>query len=241
MLAKMIAFDLYGGRDPRDLPAYSFREVALSIGVPASTLRAWCVGQRNFAQVLSLPDDWTEHHALSFFNLLEANVIAELRREHKVPMSRVRTALDFLTANVPVAHPLVETELLVTPNQRVYIVHDDKRIDISAGGQWPLDAVVRNLLRRVHRGPRGILTFFPRVQPPHRNVLEEDEYAPVVVDPEVCFGRPLIAGTAIPTDVVADRYLGGDSIKKIAEDYDLSKEHVEAALRFERLLEADAA
>jgi uncharacterized protein (DUF433 family)/transposase-like protein len=241
MLAKTFDVDLYAGRDPRDVPAYSFREVALSIDVPASTLRAWCVGQSNFAHVLSLPDDWTEYHALSFFNLLEANVIAELRRQHKVPMSRVRTALDFLAANVPVPHPLVEKELLVTPNQRVYIVHNDKRIDISAGGQWPLDAVVRNLLRRVHRGPRGILTFFPRVKPPARSVLAEDEYAPVVVDPEVCFGRPLIAGTAIPTDVVADRYLGGESIKKIAEDYDLSKEHVEAALRFERVLEAHAA
>jgi uncharacterized protein (DUF433 family) len=241
MLAKTFDIDLYGGRDPRDVPAYSFREVALSVDVPVSTLRAWCLGQSNFAHVLSLPDDWTDYHALSFFNLLEANVIAELRREHKVPMSRVRTALDFLAANVPVRHPLVEKELLVTPNQRVYIVHNDKRIDISAGGQWPLDAVIRNLLRRVHRGPRGILTFFPRVQPPARSVLAEDDYAPVVVDPEVCFGRPLIVGTAIPTDVIADRYLGGDSIKKIAEDYDLSKEHVEAALRFERVLEAHAA
>jgi uncharacterized protein (DUF433 family) len=40
---------------------------------------------------------------------------------------------------------------------------------------------------------------------------------------------------------VADRYLGGDSIEKMAEDYDLSEEQIEAALRFERLLEADAA
>lgn len=234
-------FDLYEGRDPRDIPAYSFREVALSIDVPISTLRAWCVGQANFARVLSLPDDWTEYHALSFFNLIEANVVAELRREHKVPMSRVRTALEFLAQNVPVLHPLVEKELLVTPNQRVYIMHEGKRIDISAGGQWPLDAVVRNLLKRVHRGPQGILTFFPRVQRPKYHPVPEDEYAPVVVDPEVCFGRPLIAGTAIPTDVVADRYHGGDSIKKMAEDYDLSEEQVEAALRFERALEVNAA
>lgn len=234
-------FDLYEGRDPRDIPAYSFREVALSIDVPVSTVRAWCVGQSNFEAVLSLPGEWTEYHALSFFNLIEANVIAELRREHKVPMSRVRTALDFLSNNVPVAHPLVETQLLVTPNQRVYIVHEGKHIDISAGGQWPLDAVVRKLLRRVHRGVQGIVSFFPRIPPPAHNALPEEEYAPVVVDPEVCFGRPLIAGTAIPTDVVADRYRGGDSIRKMAEDYDLAEEQIEAALRFERLFEADAA
>jgi uncharacterized protein (DUF433 family) len=130
---------------------------------------------------------------------------------------------------------------LVSTNQRVYIVHEGRRIDISAGGQWPLDAVVRNLLRRVHRGRHGIVMFFPRVAPPRRADMPEDEYAPIAVDPEVCFGRPVVAGTGIPTDVIADRYLGGDSVKKMAEDYDLSEEHIWAALRFERVLKADAA
>lgn len=236
-----MALDIYEGRDPRDIPAYSFREVTVGIGVPTSTLRAWCVGQPNFEHVLTLPADWSEHHALSFFNLIEANVVAELRRRHKVPMARVRTALEFLAKNVPVPHPLAETELTVTPNQRVHIIHDGRRIDISAGGQWPLDAVVRNLLRRVHRGPRGILLFFPRLAPPRGTEISEDDYAPIVVNPEVCFGRPVIAGTGIPTDVIADRYLGGDSIEKIAEDYDLSEEHIRAALRFERVREAHAA
>lgn len=233
-----MATDLYAGRDPRDVPAYSFREVALAIGVPESTVRAWCLGQSNFKSLLVLPEEWNEHHALSFFNLIELQVIAELRREHKVPMSRIRTALQFLADNVWMAHPLVESELTVTPNQRVYIVHDGRRIDISAGGQWPLDAVIRNLLRRVHRGRRGIVTYFPRVNDPK---IDSDEYFPVVVDPEVCFGRPTIAGTGIPTDVVADRFLGGDTVREMAEDYDLSEEKISAALRFERVLEADAA
>ena len=41
--------------------------------------------------------------------------------------------------------------------------------------------------------------------------------------------------------MIADRYLGGDSIEKMAEDYDLSEEHITAALRFERVLKANAA
>ncbi len=237
----MAKADLYAGRDPRDIPAYSFREVALSIGAPESTVRAWCIGQSNFKSLLSLPKEWDEYHALSFFHLIELQVIAELRREHKVPMRRVRAAFEFLAKNVPVRHPLVEKELSVTPNQQVYIVHEGRRIDISAGGQWPLDAVLRDLLRRVHRGSKGILTFFPRVEVPKGVRVPENEYAPVVVDPEICFGRPVIAGTGIPTDVIADRKLGGDSVKKMAEDYDLSEEQIAAALRFERVFEAHAA
>jgi hypothetical protein len=197
----LASFDLYEGRDPRDVPAYSFREVALSIGVAPSTVRAWCLGQSNFKSLLELPAEWDDYHALSFFNLIEMQVIAELRREHGVSMSRVRAALRFLKKNVPVSHPLVEKELSVTPNQRVYIVHDDRYIDISSGGQWPLDEVVRSLLRRVTRGRKGILSFFPRVAVPRKMKIDAEEYAPIVVDPEVCFGRPVIAGTGVPTDV----------------------------------------
>ncbi len=123
-------------------------------------------------------------------------------------------------------------ELMVTPNGRVYIVHEGRNIDISSGGQWPLDAVVRDLLRRVTRGRNGILTFFPRVSVAKHGV---DEFFPIVVDPRVCFGRPLIAGTSIPTDVIADRRRGGESMKSIAEDYDLAQEKIAAALAFERV------
>lgn len=237
----MTAADLYQGRDPRDIPAYSFREVALATGVPESTVRAWCLGQSNFMSVINPPAEWDEYHALSFFNLIEMQVIGELRREHKIPMKRVRTALEWLAKNVPVQHPLVEKDLAVTPNQRVYIVHDGRRIDISGGGQWPLDEVVRNLLTRVRRGRRGIVAFFPRVAVPKTAHILEQEYAPITVNPEICFGRPVLAGTGIPTDVIADRRRGGDSVKKMAEDYDLSEEKIIAALRFERVSETRAA
>lgn len=238
----MTAFDLYGGEDPREIPSYSFREVAISVGVPTSTLRAWCVGQSNFRPLLVQPDrPSSATQALSFFNLIEASVIAELRREHKVPMSRVRAAFEFLYQHVRVEHPLVEALLSVTPNHQVYIEHDGRRIDISAGGQWPLDQVIVNLLTRVNRGKNGIVTFYPRVSPARARRISPAEYAPIVVDPEVCFGRPVLAGTAIPTDVIADRYLGGDSIRKMAEDYDLPEEQIAAALRFERVLKAHAA
>jgi uncharacterized protein (DUF433 family) len=237
----MVTIDLYEGRDPRDIPAYSFREVALSIGIPTSTVRAWCLGQSNFKSLLHLPAEWNDFQALTFFNLIEMQVIAELRREHGVSMRRVRAALEFLAQNVPVRHPLVEKEISVTPNQRVYIVHQGRYVDISSGGQWPLDAVVLNLLRRVRRGRKGIVSFFPRVTVPKRVTIAADEYAPIVVDPAVCFGRAVIAGTSIPTDVIADRRRGGDSVKKIAEDYDIAEDKIAAALTFERVHEAHAA
>jgi uncharacterized protein (DUF433 family) len=53
----------------------------------------------------------------------------------------------------------------------------------------------------------------------------------VAIDPELRFGRPTVKGA--PTDVLADRWSAGDSAAELAEDYGLSTEEVEEALRYE--------
>lgn len=53
----------------------------------------------------------------------------------------------------------------------------------------------------------------------------------VLVDPDISFGRPSVAGIA--TQVLASRFLSGDSIAELAEDYGISERAVQSALRFE--------
>ncbi len=43
----------------------------------------------------------------------------------------------------------------------------------------------------------------------------------------------VIAGTGVPTEVIAERLIAGDSLVHLAEDYGLTAEQVEAALRWE--------
>ncbi|MBC7098059.1 DUF433 domain-containing protein [Candidatus Bipolaricaulota bacterium] len=59
------------------------------------------------------------------------------------------------------------------------------------------------------------------------------EIAPgIIVDPRVCFGKPVIKGTRVPVEIVLGKLAGGTSIEKIMEEYDLSREQVLAALRY---------
>jgi uncharacterized protein (DUF433 family) len=53
----------------------------------------------------------------------------------------------------------------------------------------------------------------------------------VVIDPEVRFGRPTVKG--VPTDVLAERWRAGDRPPYLADDYSLTIEEVEEALRYE--------
>lgn len=57
--------------------------------------------------------------------------------------------------------------------------------------------------------------------------------AQVIQDPFRGFGRPCIAGTGIPSDAIASRFVGGDSIAELVADYGISHEQIEVALRYE--------
>jgi uncharacterized protein (DUF433 family) len=44
----------------------------------------------------------------------------------------------------------------------------------------------------------------------------------------------VIADTSVPTESLAERFRGGDSVDVLAEDYHLERAQVEAALRWEQ-------
>ena len=57
--------------------------------------------------------------------------------------------------------------------------------------------------------------------------------AEVVIDPRIAFGNPIVDGTGISTAVLAQRYKAGDSIDELADDFGLSRDAVEQAIRYE--------
>lgn len=60
----------------------------------------------------------------------------------------------------------------------------------------------------------------------------------IVIDPQVSFGRPVLAGTGIPTAVIAERYIAGESVDDLADDYGRRRLEIEEAIRCELSLEA---
>ena len=56
----------------------------------------------------------------------------------------------------------------------------------------------------------------------------------MVIDPNVSFGRPVLAGTGIPTAVIAERFNAGETIAELIEDYNRTPTEIEEAIRCER-------
>ncbi|HZL35554.1 MAG TPA: DUF433 domain-containing protein [Tepidisphaeraceae bacterium] len=54
----------------------------------------------------------------------------------------------------------------------------------------------------------------------------------IVIDPEICHGKPVISNTRTPVSVVLDHLAGGDSFDTLRREYDLTDEDIRAAIAF---------
>jgi uncharacterized protein (DUF433 family) len=57
---------------------------------------------------------------------------------------------------------------------------------------------------------------------------------PIVIDPHVAFGRPIVRRAGISTAAIADRMDAGETIQALADDYDLSRDEIEQAVLYSR-------
>lgn len=218
--------DLYGGKDPRDLPLYSAADAARFLQLPLSTVRAWAFGQRTFKPVLHVAD--RRARMLSFKNLVELHVLALLRREKRVALGDVRKAIIVLQKQLGEPHPLLSRKLLADENRRLFVEVLGRFVNVTDEGQVEMRAIVEQYLARIDRDDHGIpVRLFPFT------TAKPDETARAVsIDPCVQFGQPCLAGTRIKTNILAERIKAGDTVLELAADYDRPQHEIEAALRY---------
>jgi len=226
-----LQMSIYGGRDPRELPVYSFADAGRLLTVNPSTIRNWAKGHEHFRHVLTMPEDLPSD-AVSFFNLIEIFVLDELRRRHRFSLQELRPSIDYMRETFPeAAYPLAQVDLFVSNNDLFGRFGSSALVNISRGGQLALEAVLRDLLQRVERGPsgEGIVKLFPFIT----KQRVPDSPRVVEVNAKVRFGRPVITGTGVPTAIVAQRFDAGESIAKLAEEYHRTTEEIEDVVRYE--------
>ncbi len=232
--------------DPRfDLALYPVPEAARLAGVPVRSLWNWLRGYRYVVRGesvraepvirLTAPDG----SALSFVNLVEVGTLASFRKAG-VSMQKVRRALDYVSRAMGIAHPLASGRIL-TDGVELFWEYQEKEgedlhlLNVTRGGQKAFRAVVLRYLRELEWGPDSYATrWWPGAPAPGEGAI--------VVDPRRAFGAPVLAGTGIRTEDVFLRFSAGESLRDLAEDYGLTLEQIEAAIRAEaRFLEPAAA
>jgi uncharacterized protein (DUF433 family) len=206
------------------LPAYSISQTAELAQTRPQTVTRWFVGDHPVFATAKEP-----RAALSYLQLVEM-AFASSFRSLGVSLQRIRRAHDYLASVFKVEYPFAQLELKTDG------LHIIKELEASeerkstgmiladrAGQEaWPpliSDRIAQfdyemNLAMRWH--PRG-------------------RQHPVVVDPRISFGAPVLESTGIATWVLRERFEAGESLAEICDDFGVSRAKLKAALQFEGL------
>ena len=209
--------DIYDGRAPEEIAAYALPRAASIIRMSPSTLRLWAVGDGEH-KALFKPAGRTPL-ALSFSNLIEAFVLASMRRVHGVSMQRVRKALRFVGGELGYPRPLIHASFR-TDGVNLFVHHAGRLLDVSAAGQAVLREVLDASLARIDWEGGFAARLYPWV----RGSTVGLQPKTIVIAPRLGFGQPVIAGTGIEARSVTERYRGGESIDALAKDYGVETE-----------------
>ena len=232
---------LYGGHDPRGLPSYTSREAARYVRLPLRTVQNWAFGFRTYGGESLLPVADPERHLLSFWNVAELHVLGALRRYHRISPKKLRVVIRYLEETFKSRHPLLTAQML-TDGVSVFVERTGKLINATKSGQLAMRELMEAHLQRIDQDVDGLaIRLFPFVRhDPHTARSLEmlpDEPKIISLDPRVRFGRPVIVGTSIPTEEVAERFRAGDTCRQLADEYGQSSHQIEEAIRCELTLD----
>lgn len=196
---------------------YSSMEAALYLRLQPEDVRRWV----NDGVIRS------PRGGVSFSNLLELHILKCLRKEFRLPMQRIRRALEEYSETENSEHPLLDPRL-ETNGIHLFLHDGDEYINLNRPKQLGLPQILSTYLKRIDRLADGRVDFYPFI-------VGRDIHEPrtIQISPSVAFGRPVLAGTGIATDVIAGRFRARDSISDLAEEYGVSTSIVEDAIRWE--------
>jgi len=227
--------DIYDGRDPRDIPAYSIAESARYLRLAPATLRSWILGRKYptqdgvgfFKPLIPVPD--FDGGKLSFSNLVEAHILQSLRKIHTVSIQAVRSAIQYAENKLKIDRLLLSKTLRASAGE-LFLLRYSELLNLSKSGQLALKQILQAYLQRVEWDGHEIPV---RLYPFLSNYVESATRS-IVIDPAISFGRPIIKSKSISTQTIVDRIDAGEEITELAGDYEIETEEIKAAIYYER-------
>jgi uncharacterized protein (DUF433 family) len=228
--------------DPRDIPIYSIPQAAQYLRLRKDRLRHWVGGwfsetkadKRFFEPLIELPHHNTfellpqsKTTLLSFTNLVEAHVLIALFKATGFSRKQLSTEFDYINRHFSTPHLYARIEFQIEGIPLLFERFGQKLAasDREQEARQILETYFDRIVRDEAGLPLKLYTF--------TKLPGADEPKTVMIDPRISFGRPVLAGTGVPTAMLAERYKAGDSIDDLAEDYNCDRLQIEEGIRCE--------
>ena len=209
-------------------------EAARLLRVAQSTLHYWLDGGesrgRRYKPVIRLEP--RAGRSVTWAEFVEAGLLREYRRRHRVPMAELRAFIDLLRDRFQIPYPLADRRPFVSGRKLVLDAQMEARLDPEfhlvavVGGQLVLTAPSASFVDRVDWDGDVAAGWRPAA----------DVDSPVRVTPDVRFGRPSVRG--VSTEAIWEQDTVGEDDAAIAEMFGLDVHDVRWALSYENSMRA---
>jgi uncharacterized protein (DUF433 family) len=206
---------------------FTLRETASYLGVPKSTIHEWSRPPGRKRPLITCFPKRGHQATVPFIGFAEAYVLSTFRRAG-VPLQRIRPAVEVLSTTIGIEHALASQRLYTDGAEVLYDYaatrEEDELLELVVvrTGQHQFSEIVRDYLRRITYGDDG---WACKVQLPSYG------RAGVIVDPRVAFGLPLVVHGGARVEDLIDRFVAGDDVADIADDFGVPPQEVEDVIR----------
>jgi len=217
---------------------YGIGEAAGYLSIPPTTLRNWVYGNPRYAArgvtspvVTAVQPERRSGPSMPFIGLAEAYALAAFRKAG-VPMQRIRPAIDVLGKELGLKYALASRRLYTDGAEVLYDYaqhvgdtpegESAMELVVVRNNQRVFTEVVALYLQRVDFGPDGYAQLIR---------LPQYKLAEVTVDPDHGFGRPRFSRGGVGVEDVVDLFRAGEPVDAVAEEFGLSRDEVEDAIR----------
>lgn len=210
---------------------YTFTEAAALTHLTPSRVREWFSGHSSAHKPIFASDykPINGNYAISFYDLIDVYVAGRLRN-HGVSLQTLRKVYSKMTRDLGADHPYCRKELL-TDGKIVFMRNVDEegkeQLKEVLTDQGVFVEVVLPFLKQIDYDEAKLLAKRWRIA------------TSIIVDPEICFGAPIVEGTGVPSAILAAAYQANrQNAHMVANWYKVSPKHVIAAAEFENQLAA---
>lgn len=208
---------------------YSFGEAARLAQVSVPTVKNWLFGYTVGGR--EIPPLMPSRNAamVSFLQMIEIMVAGRFRKSipgrRPVPYKALRNAYSNAQQIFEIEYPFAHMKLAAISGHIVHFLENGdsnssfQALDVPE--QWTLPGMLKDTIDQIEYDYELASRWFP-----------VGKQVPIVVDPRISTGLPVIAGRGVTVQTIRKRFKAGLRIDFIAKDFELEPDLVEIALQY---------
>ncbi len=203
-------------------PLLTAREAARHLRMPESTLDNWLAASKaGDPLVHAVAPERRGWPRVPFVGVIEAYVLRSLR-DLGMPLADIRKAGEIVRAEFDDPYALA-SKRIATDGVAVFVRLADDSLVHARDSQGAIREVLDGYLRYIEWSSDG--------SPKRLRLLQYPTEAEVVIDPRFGWGSPVLDRNKVKVDDIVALWRAGESIKQVADEYDLTESAVEDVLR----------